>query len=176
MSSATINKNFWELKSQNIFKKLFSSMCLVEKSVFLANLPYFPLSSIIPFVRLRNVLKNLLLNTSSELVMNIEQTELKVLTSSKLGWKSRHFWQFLFQVCDKFKTEMENYFYDQRQSLNRFSFVKFCGTPCSLKFIEFRLEFLLNSWFVRSSTEYLPNSWYNSRTPSLSSQSSRICC
>ena len=30
-------------------------VCLVEKSVFLANLPYFPLSSIIPFVQLTNL-------------------------------------------------------------------------------------------------------------------------
>ena len=34
------------------FQEVLIYLCLVEKSVFLANSPYFPLSSIIPFVRL----------------------------------------------------------------------------------------------------------------------------
>ena len=34
------------------FQEVIIYLCLGEKSVFLANSPYFPLSSIIPFVRL----------------------------------------------------------------------------------------------------------------------------
>ena len=34
------------------FQEVIIYLCLVEKRVFLANSPYFPLSSIIPFVRL----------------------------------------------------------------------------------------------------------------------------
>ena len=34
------------------FQEVLIYLCLVEKSVFLANSPDFPLSSVIPFVRL----------------------------------------------------------------------------------------------------------------------------
>ena len=34
------------------FQDVIIYLCLVEKSVFIANSPYFPLSSIFPFVRL----------------------------------------------------------------------------------------------------------------------------
>ena len=40
------------------FQEVIIYLCLVERSVFLANLP-FPLSSIIPFVQPTNVILNL---------------------------------------------------------------------------------------------------------------------
>ena len=40
------------------FQEVIIYLCLVEKSVFLANSPYFPFSSIIPFVRLTRLCKD----------------------------------------------------------------------------------------------------------------------